>query len=440
MIEVNSILFMGLWELVLLLLAVDVVVIVRFVIRRRREKASIDRLVTLVRQDAERRKQETRKLLEKKYGYSDEQLDKTTNKIIREEKRIYQILANLFTTRDNLAIENLSITFEEAVEPYRTLEIPKSVETKEGGGEDGGAEIQRLKELNKTLSEELGVTMNTISRMLHEYSEMFPEEGAGNTDHDAVAELLIKNQSVEDSPEIVAEDNIVTVADDMSTSATASSQGGDGAVEETPKEGTVDDEEVDSAVLVGMFQEDDDLLTEDNEIAEASSLVGDDLGSPQEPGSFVEKSELVEDVLAQEIDNTLENHDTDAIDIGVTAKDSNAAEAEVDPVEELLAQAIGETFASHETPLPEFVEEEFEEEAEATDPAEELLAQAINETLESHETELPDIQKEEVLDDQNAEKLLADEVSATLSNPSEELSDEDIDSLLQSATEGAAEK
>ncbi len=65
MIEVNSVLFMGLWELVLLLLAVDVVIVVRFVIRRRREKASIERLVALVRQDVERRQQETRNLLEK---------------------------------------------------------------------------------------------------------------------------------------------------------------------------------------------------------------------------------------------------------------------------------------------------------------------------------------------------------------------------------------
>ena len=76
MIEVNSVLFMGLWELVLLLLAVDVVIIVRFIIRRRREKTSIERLVTIVRRDAERREIETRNLLEKKYRYSDEQLEK----------------------------------------------------------------------------------------------------------------------------------------------------------------------------------------------------------------------------------------------------------------------------------------------------------------------------------------------------------------------------
>jgi len=405
MIEVNSVLFMGLWELVLLLLAVDVVVIVRFIIRRRREKASIERLVALVKQDAERRQQETHNLLEKKYNYSDEKLEKTTKKIMREEKRIYQILANLFTTRDNVAIENLSIAFEEAVEPYRTLEVPKIVEADdaEGEGEDNSTELKRLKEQNQELSDELKVTMNTISRMLHEYSNIFSEAGADKKDQAAVAELIANNQMPEDSPQELAEDDIKAISEEMSETTT-----------DMPDEEAVSaDENLDSAALVGMFQEEDDALAGeeavDNEIAtsaidsDTANAVSVEEGKPNdEPGpeSSVEKTDPVEDVLDQEIDEVLGGFDTDLSDLEGGETTDDAAEVATDPLDELLAQAVDE---SHEAPLPDVVEES-------------------------------------IPDEPDAEKQLTDEIAKTLNGHSENLSDEDIDSLLQGAIEDIAEK
>ena len=451
MIEVNSVLFMGLWELVLLLLAVDVVIVVRFVIRRRREKASVERLVTLVRRDAERREKETRILLEKKYGYSDEQLDKATKKIIREEKRIYQVLANLFATRDNVAIENLSITFEEAVDPYRALVVPKLVESNDADGEDNSADLKRLKELNQALNEELKVNMNTLSRMLHEYSALLADKNVDKDAPDAVAALIVGDQ-----------------ASEVDTSSIAA---GDVAEEESMPDVTTEadvldaaDKDLDSATLVGMFQEDDDeALTEGgtataaaiNEApAEALSAEEEMLNELLEPENAVDKSEPVEDLLAQEIGEVLESKDADLSNIELDAMDGTPAESatDTDPAEALLAQAIGETLESHETPLPDIENEVLEDEAEAEatataiDPTEDLLAQAIDATLESHETLLPDI-KDEVLEDEteaatelDAEKKLTDEIAETLSGHSENMSDEDIDSLLQGASEDISEK
>jgi hypothetical protein len=80
----------------------------------------------------------------------------------------------MYLQRDTNALEGLNITFETAVEPYRTLEPP-------GGGTAGGAvdesqEMTKLREENKRLSEEIGVTMQTMGRMLSEYSTMFAEK------------------------------------------------------------------------------------------------------------------------------------------------------------------------------------------------------------------------------------------------------------------------
>ncbi len=428
MIEVNSVLFMGLWELVLLLIAVDVVLMVRFVRKRRREKASIERLVTLVRQGAERRKKETRELLEKKYGYSGENLEKSTRKIIREEKRFYQMLANLFTTRDTVAIENLNIAFEEAVEPYRTLEPHRIAEESEADGEekDDSAEIKRLNKLNQELSDELKVTMNTISKMLHEYSTIFSEMGADKNDQGTVAELIVNDPALENVAQESAKNDRVAEATEMA----AAGEEADGA-EDIAAEESAADENLDSASLVGMFQEDDEISTQEStaEDEAAVSLTDADASSvsvmdkEHEPASesAVENRKQAEEAPDQEIDEALAHFDTDA-DLD---EDDLTAEAAIDPAEELLAQAIDETLESHETPLPEFQEDDAGEEA-AVDPIDELLAQAASEAAESHE--------------EQAEKQLADEITETLNAPSDNLSDEDIDSLLQAATEERPEK
>ncbi len=183
MMEVNALLFMLLWESVLVLSAVGMVILLRTVLRRRRERAAIDKLVAKVKAEAQQRKEQTRNLLEKKYGYSGEQLDKTAAKITHEEKRLYQTLANLFINRDSVAMENLSINFEEAVEPYRTLEVPSSPPREEDEkGADDSAEIERLREQNQLLSDEMHVTMNILGKMLNEYSAL--AGGAGDAGPD----------------------------------------------------------------------------------------------------------------------------------------------------------------------------------------------------------------------------------------------------------------
>jgi len=454
MIEVDSVLFMGLLELVLLLLAVDVVIIVRSVIRRRRENASIERLVTLVKRNAERREKETRNLLEKKYNYSDDALEKATKKIIREEKRMYQVLANLFTTRDNIAIENLSITFEEAVEPYRLLDVPQPVadsdaEIDKGGDEESNEEIKRLNALVDTLNEELGVTMNTIGRMLHEYSTTASETNVEEMDQDDDIVPVGTDQKLEDTAQTVAKNS---EPDAPVSSNVVSQKEDESAIDELLEEAAAEDDSLDSVALVGMFQEDD---ASAEESVEASPV--EDMLSKFELEDDAVESKSAEESLAQEIDDVLENNVADLSDVKLTemgAKPADAAASltenlvsqekdkseEIDPTEALTAQTTDEAEEDQETPLPEIKEETLEDEVVTSDSVDDLLEQAINQTIESHETALPDMPKEEVVEDPDAEKQLVDEIAETLSNHSETMSSDDIDSLLQGTIGDTAEK
>ncbi len=245
--------------------------------------------------------------------------------------------------------------------------------------------------------------MNTISRMLHEYSCIFSEAGADKKDQAAVAELIANNQIPEDSPQELAEDDIEATSEEMDETTT-----------DMPDEEDVSaDEDLDSAALVGMFQEEDDAFAGeeavDNEIAvsaidaDTANALSVEEGKPDnepEPESSVEKIEPVEDVLDQEIGEVLGGFDTDLSDLEGEETTDDAAEVATDPLDELLAQAMDE---SHEAPLPDAVEEN-------------------------------------IPDEPDAEKQLTDEIAKTLNGHSENLSDEDIDSLLQGAIEDIPEK
>ena len=124
MTEINTLLLMSLGELLLVTTAIAVVLVVLYFIKKRRDRSAATTLVARVKEDQERRQQETRGVLEKRFGIGGDYLDELVTKVVREEKRFYQTLINLYLKRDAGALENLHVAFEGATEPYRTLELP----------------------------------------------------------------------------------------------------------------------------------------------------------------------------------------------------------------------------------------------------------------------------------------------------------------------------
>jgi uncharacterized protein with von Willebrand factor type A (vWA) domain len=144
-------------------------------IGKNRDRKAAAVIIQKIKEDEARRTAETKKILLHKFGFEDDDAEKLAVRTDRAERVLYQSIINMYLQRDTNALEGLNITFETAVEPYRTLTPPG------GGGASGGSmdeskELKKLKEENKRLSEEIGVTMQTMGRMLSEYSTMFAEK------------------------------------------------------------------------------------------------------------------------------------------------------------------------------------------------------------------------------------------------------------------------
>ncbi|MES9855208.1 MAG: hypothetical protein ABW166_01200, partial [Sedimenticola sp.] len=200
--QIDLLILMMLGELLLITTVTSILLIVRALIKRKRDRMAIRQLLGRIKKDDERRTTETRGVAQSVYNLEGEALEKAVSHISRGEKLFYQTFMNLYLVHDATALQNLNVEFESAVEPYRALEIPKG-----SGGAGGGAieekaeanfnaEIERLKIENKRLSGELGTTMDTMSRMLNEFSLMFAGGAGSDLDKDKLRQMFEKHEAI----------------------------------------------------------------------------------------------------------------------------------------------------------------------------------------------------------------------------------------------------
>jgi hypothetical protein len=173
-ITISSLWFWILIEALAATTIIALVLIVLMFVRKNRDRKAAAVIIQKIKEDEARRTAETKKIMLHKFGFEDGDAEKLAVRTDRAERVLYQSIINMYLQRDVNALEGLNISFETAVEPYRTLEPP-------GGGTSGGSvdeskELKKLREENKRLSEEIGVTMQTMGRMLSEYSTMFAEK------------------------------------------------------------------------------------------------------------------------------------------------------------------------------------------------------------------------------------------------------------------------
>lgn len=199
MTQINSMLLLILGELLLVTAVVSVVMVVVLLLRKRRDRSAALALVGIIKEDEKRRLDETNKIMVHHFGLEGEELETIVKKIAREEKLFYQTLINLYLKRDSGVLKNLNIQFEGAVEPYRSLKVLKT-ETADATSEmdtESAAEIERLKTENERLSDELRITMDTMGRMLTEYSSMFAGGSSEELDKEKMTEMFKEDKSTE---------------------------------------------------------------------------------------------------------------------------------------------------------------------------------------------------------------------------------------------------
>ncbi len=206
MTEINSLLLLTLGELLLVSSMVAILLLVSIALKKRRDRKAAATLISRIKEDNERRQEETKALL-MGYGIEGAALEELLVRVNREEMRFYQTLINLYLKRDAGELEVLHLAFEGATEPYRNLGISAAGQLEaDVGSADTTREIERLKDENKRLSDELRITMDTMGRMLNEYSSMFAGGDGGDLDKEKIADMFRSDgdggdEGTEDVPE-----------------------------------------------------------------------------------------------------------------------------------------------------------------------------------------------------------------------------------------------
>ncbi|MCP4992949.1 MAG: hypothetical protein GY934_04055 [Gammaproteobacteria bacterium] len=220
--QVSSLMLMILGEVLLATTLISVVLVILFFIRKRRDHSAAHKLISHIKDDSARRRMETEKIISERFGLGGDSLHGTVSSINKQETVFYQNMINIYLKRDAAALENLNIAFEGAIDPYRTLEPSlggggDAVGVEGGGGSDLEAEIERLTNENQNLSEELKITMDTMGRMLKEYSTMFAGGEGEPLDKEKLIEMF--REEGEDESGVQSED--AAIPEETENTATA---------------------------------------------------------------------------------------------------------------------------------------------------------------------------------------------------------------------------
>lgn len=162
-------------ELVLLLIVALSVAWLRSRAARRRDRAAIQALVARVRQERPQREQAIAEFLGTRLGYQDAALSASTTLLARAELQLLHRFALLYRDRDADLAGRFDGELNAMLDAYHALVASaaagQGAEVAPPAADD--AELEALRRENNRLSEELRITMETMSRMLNEYSTMF---------------------------------------------------------------------------------------------------------------------------------------------------------------------------------------------------------------------------------------------------------------------------
>ena len=237
------------------------------------------RLVELVMAQQESRSARLREILVDRHAYSEDRAKQVSAEIDRKEKAFYQAFINIYLERDNAAIAGINVPFENVVDAYRDL-LPESASTRPAEEYEeplmSNAELGRLQaDLasatadKERLGEELGLTMETMGRMLNEYSNMAEDNDGSEVDRGKILSMF---QEKEDDDIAVTDEELEAVGESLDTSDTSVSQDATPEADNIDLEASVSDE----GALDGPVEDITELSIDDLEIAVAEVDEGEE--------------------------------------------------------------------------------------------------------------------------------------------------------------------
>ncbi len=141
---------------------------------RQRDAKAAAALITRVKDGKPERAAAIEKFLNSGMGMEGEVLERAKTAMLRGELVLLQRFAGIYKKRDAAAAARFDGDLVAALEPYHALTGQGGVTESVAEGEPvDEQELEALRKENKRLSDELKITMETMSRMLNEYSTMF---------------------------------------------------------------------------------------------------------------------------------------------------------------------------------------------------------------------------------------------------------------------------
>lgn len=270
-------------ELLLLLLVLLTVAYFRSRAQRRRDQQAVKALIARVKKSKPEREKVIVDFLEQHMGLTGDALAQHKVAMLRAELSLLQRFAGVYRQREAAMAARFDDELAAAIAPYHALNGTSGGDAAVPSAADNG-ELERLRADNKRLSDELSITMETMSRMLNEYSTMF----AGNNVDDAAPiaaagsaaisdtdtdEPLASAPSADESADlevaILGEDAADGSADEPEAAMDAAE---DGAIEQAGDIDAADEADDDDDLVVLSAEEPDPApvadVPEDDEIAE----------------------------------------------------------------------------------------------------------------------------------------------------------------------------
>ncbi|MEJ2467320.1 MAG: hypothetical protein P8045_16815 [Candidatus Thiodiazotropha sp.] len=287
MMELSQLSVLIMVEVIIGLVILSALLLSFALIRKRRIRSAVQHLAERVQSDKPARTKRLKTLLSEHFGYADDQLEQALHNITQAEMRLFQNLINGYMQDNQLYLQQFDVDEENLVSAYQELQ-PQAGSARppltEGGEEE--EELQRLQDENQRLSDELRVTMDTMGRMLNEYSSMF----AGGNDAPLTREVATagdetQEEAAEREPLPEADDTEVEIPDlqasDMEMEVLAADPD---ALLESDAESSALDEEV------------SEIIDEVMEIADGMNL---DRGTEPRPDAATVSNESLLDELEQ---------------------------------------------------------------------------------------------------------------------------------------------
>ncbi|MEJ2608499.1 MAG: hypothetical protein P8179_00120 [Candidatus Thiodiazotropha sp.] len=399
MIEIGSVTALIFVEVMVGLVILSALLVLFTMLRKQRIRKAAQHLAARVQADLPKRTERLKALLEERYQLQGVLLDQTLRNIVQLEKLLYQNVLNGFMSDDELFLQQMDVDVENLVLGYQSLE-PAAANDQDLGktvvSANADEEINELRSENKRLSDELKVTMDTMGRMLNEYSTMF-SDGFGEVGNSInPTEPAASSKAMTDSHEKVAVEGPTANQSEIKNQPDSVNEDELTIPEMTEQEITA------SAFL-------------SNKDTSAAELAGEML-------SQAETSENVDEEVSEIIDEVMEMAD-EMIQNSDPPEREQVGESMVDDLDNLDME------------IPEMDEVSAESEAPEAGSLEEEWGKLLEEESSSGESKVDDLDKVDI------EIPEMDEVSAESEAPEVGSLEEEWAKLLEEeATEGEPKK